>query len=93
MRPSELTTLEALDLANQATLADALKTGATSLHTQHAGKMQPITDYIYQAAFMRSPIQEELAQIYSVYGDSMTTEQVEDLLWSICMQPDFMLVR
>ena len=93
MRPSELTTLEAIDLANGETLAAAIEQGA-----KHwlATSNQSTTDLIrrlYLAALSRPPSADESAAATQMLGQQPTPESIQDLLWAILMLPEFQLVR
>ena len=93
VRPSELTTLEAIDLSNGNILADALAAGAPKLLTAHAGKPADLITTVYRAALSRSPTSDELAAATEILGTAPTAKNVEDLLWAVLMLPEFQLVR
>src|SRR5690606_951289 len=92
MRPSDLTTLEAINLSNGPALADALAEGSRSLLARFSDDPRGLTDHVFRFALSRSPSQEEWSVIQSTLGDQLTAEAVEDLLWAVCMMPEFMLV-
>jgi hypothetical protein len=90
-RPRELTTLQAIDLANGDILADYLGAGAKHLAGENK-KGDALIDWLYEFALSRGPTPGErgvLAEIARV-GDARA---VEDLLWSVLMQPEFQIVR
>ncbi|MGV3660258.1 MAG: DUF1549 domain-containing protein [Prosthecobacter sp.] len=89
-RPNELTTLEAIDLANGSILADTIAKGATKLMADASGDL--ITP-LYRHALSRDPNAAELATAKELLGDKPTQQGVEDLLWAVCMLPEFQLVR
>lgn len=91
-RPSELTTLEAIDLANGQTLATALQRGANQW-TDSEQSTASIVRELFQFALSRQPTAAELSVIQESLGHELTAEACEDLLWSICMMPEFMMVR
>ena len=93
MRPSELTTLEAIDLANGQTLADDLARGAKSILATHAGSAQTLGTWLFWSAFSRSPSPAEITVISELLGAKPDEQSVQDLLWSILMQPEFQLIR
>lgn len=102
MRPSELTTLEAIDLANGSILADLIDRGATRLLHQIKGttdglppgaSTQALIQSVYRAALSRPPEMSELEQSQELLGDNPQPEQVADFLWSILMLPEFQVVR
>jgi hypothetical protein len=48
---------------------------------------------MFLQALARRPNQSELDAIYESIGDSLETEDVEDLLWSLIMLPEFQYIR
>ena len=89
-RPNDLTTLEAIDLANGSILADAIQKGAKRLLETAKGHV--ITP-LYRHALGRDPTHEELATGKEILGSTPTQPSLEDLLWAVCMLPEFQLVR
>ncbi len=92
-RPSELTTLEAMDLANGATLADFLAKGAPKLLQQSWPSPEAFAEWLYRAALSRDPSPEELAIARETLTANLTEQSVQDLLWMVCMLPEFQFVR
>jgi hypothetical protein len=93
MRPDELTTLEAIDLANEATLAGALAAGAERLETQAWSDQRELIRYLFAFALSREPTSSELRTTVESLSQPPTATEIEDLLWAICMLPEFLLVR
>jgi len=98
MRPSELTTLEAIDLANGQQLADAIAEGARRLRAfggEHPGPKaaQQLVRWLFVYALAREPTADELALCRELLGEQPTPQAIEDLLWSVFMLPEFQLVR
>ena len=93
MRPTDLTTLEAIDLANGQTLADDLAKGAQRLVAQHTDSTQALIDGLFRFAYSRPPTPDELNVSRELLGDKPSEQSVQDLLWAIFMQPEFQLVR
>lgn len=97
-RPDQLTTLQALDLANGQLLAEILASGAQKLSQvarQPAGD-QPtasLLESIYIQALSRPPTAEEAATASEILGASPTHESIADLLWIVFMLPEFQLIR
>lgn len=89
-RPNELTTLEAIDLANGSILADTLAKGATKLLASAPGDL--ITP-LYRHALSRHPTAAETATAQELLGTKPTAETVADLLWAVCMLPEFQVIR
>ena len=93
MRPDELTTLEAVDLSNGATLAAYLAKGGQNLVEQWSGRRDELIDYLYLHAFCRKPTVEELTAIHEAVSATPTAVEIEDLLWAMIVTPEFFLVR
>ena len=93
MRPADLTTLEAIDLANGPTLADFLTRGAQSLAAKFNSEPETLVRQLFQFALTRDPKAEELAAAREMLGPKPTEQNVQDLLWAIIMLPEFQLVR
>lgn len=93
MRPTELTTLEAIDLSNEASLAQTFSQGARHLIEETGDDPEKITSQLFLFALSREPTAEEREIISEMLGDKPTESQVEDLLWSVCMLPEFLLIR
>ena len=92
-RPNDLSTLEAIDLANGSILSDAIAKGAKGLLTaQHPSPLALITG-LYHQALCREPSPGELATAQSLIGEKPTQQSLEDLLWAVCMLPEFQIVR
>jgi hypothetical protein len=93
MRPDELTTLEAIDLSNGATLATFLSQGATKLQETWGQDREGLIDHLFRYALSRKPSATEMTAIRDSLSDPLTPEAVEDLLWALFMQPEFLVVR
>lgn len=91
-RPSDLSTLEALDLNNGQTLADLLAKGAGRLVKEHANT-EALVQQVYTLALSRPPTKSELSITREVLGAKPTEQGVQDLLWALVMMPEFQLVR
>ncbi len=91
-RPSELTTLEAIDLANSKTLADALTHGAKSL-AELSLTSEELASKVYRMALSRQPSADESTVIAALLGEQPSQQSIEDLLWAVCMMPEFFMVR
>ena len=93
MRPSELTTLEAIDLANGEILARAISHGANQWLPTSPQSSADTIRRLYATALSRSPTAEELSASAAMLGEKPTNEAAEDLLWSLFMLPEFQFVR
>ncbi|MEM9348506.1 MAG: PSD1 and planctomycete cytochrome C domain-containing protein [Planctomycetota bacterium] len=93
-RPQELTTLQALDLANGEALNTMIQQGATSLINKHKGKTtdQMIT-LVYTRALSRQPTAAERRICREMLGEPMIQQGLEDMLWSVIMLPEFQHIR
>ncbi|MEQ1842260.1 MAG: DUF1553 domain-containing protein, partial [Verrucomicrobiales bacterium] len=89
-RPNELTTLEAIDLSNDSTLAKALEAGAGKLAGQSPDQL---IDQLYLSTLTRLPSDAEKAVLREALGESPGSTEIADLTWAILMMPEFLLVR
>jgi hypothetical protein len=89
-RPNELSTLEAIDLANGSLLAQNFEKGAKSFFESQ--KPEWVTE-LYRHALSRNPSEAEKALASEILGATPTQQNIEDLLWSVCMLPEFQVVR
>ncbi len=93
-RPDELTTLEALDLANGQILTNTIARGATNiLKANPNSSPDQLVKLLFRQALCRAPTSAEIAAARSLLGDKLTADSVADLLWAIVMLPEFQLVR
>lgn len=93
VRPEELSTLEAIDLSNGQTLADALNRGAQKLAVNRSESPAGFVRWLFQYAVSREPTAAELQVLVESFGDKLTTQGIEDALWAVVMLPEFQLVR
>lgn len=93
-RPEQLTTLQALDLANGQTMTSTLARGAANILKANA-KLTPdeLAVWVFVRALSRKPNSNELAAARGLLGVKPTTESLADLLWAVVMLPEFQLVR
>jgi hypothetical protein len=89
-RASAATTLQALELTNGRTLATRIKAGAENLLAKDA---YFIARRLYVSALGRNPTPQELSVAKDVLGASPGVDGIEDLLWAVCMLPEFQLIR
>jgi cytochrome c553 len=93
-RPNQLSTLQALDLANGQILAALLGRGAQNLlKADPRGTTDSLTERIFVRALGRKPRADELAAARGLVGDKPSVDGVADLLWAVVMLPEFQLVR
>jgi hypothetical protein len=93
MRPEELTTLEALDLANGQTLTRALEQGAMRLAAQAWLDPDALITHLYLRTLARPPAPGERRAAAELLGPQPTAPAIADLLWALLMQPEFLYVH
>lgn len=93
MRPDGLSTLEAIDLANEPTLAAAFERGGESWLKRDWPSTEALVETLFVKALTRLPTDAERQQFVQFIGDNPTPEAISDCLWAVCMLPEFMLVR
>ena len=93
MRPSDLTTLEAIDLSNGTTLAACLTTGAASLAGEWNSDRSGLIEHLFRFALSRSPSDEERQILQAALSPQPSTQEIEDVLWALFMMPEFLLNR
>lgn len=87
MRPSDLTTLEAIDLSNGSTLAGYLSKGAASLVSEWGDDKAGLIHQLFTFGFSRNPTIEEQTTLLNSFATPPTQQEVEDVLWAIFMMP------
>jgi len=92
-RPTDLTSLQAINLANGAEMADLLAAGANQVLASGDATAVDLVDRLYREALARDPSDEERRLALEVLGDDRSAARVEDLLWIVFMLPEFQLVR
>ncbi|HUD46331.1 MAG TPA: DUF1549 domain-containing protein [Candidatus Baltobacteraceae bacterium] len=90
-RSSEATTLEALELTNGRTLADALKQGAAIIVKEKVSAPDLVRS-IYLGAVGREPTPEELKTAEGLLVKEPGPDGIEDFLWAMVMLPEFQLI-
>lgn len=93
LRPADLTTLEAIDLANGQSLADALQQGSQRLNARDWKSTDEFVAWLFRSTLSRDPAAAELATMKEGLGSDLTPQGIEDALWSMLMLPEFQLVR
>jgi hypothetical protein len=92
MRPDNITTLEAIDLANGEVLAGLLKGGAERLD-RDAAPADKLVDSVFMRAIGRRPTPPEKAVLVKELGMRPSRQAIEDLLWMVLLLPEFQFVR
>ena len=93
MRPNELSTLEAIDLANGQALAGLLAVGAAKLRQRHWSSPEELVRWLYLSALCREPSPAELKVAAGMAGAELSEQGIADLLWAVCMLPEFQTIR
>jgi hypothetical protein len=93
MRPTELTTLEAIDLANDPTLADAFGRGGERWVEQEWSSTEALVESLFLSALAREPSDAERNLFVEYLGAKPTANAISDALWSTCMLPEFLFVH
>jgi hypothetical protein len=93
VRPENLTTLEAIDLANGSILAGLLKRGAGTLLKDHPSGAKEVIRSVFRMALSREPTSGEVTVLTEITGSQPTQQSVEDLLWAVLLLPEFQFVR
>ena len=91
-RASAATTLQALELTNGDTLNQVLKEAARKVLAQAPASSPELATQLYRKAIGRPPNARELRAARELLGQPAGQEQVEDLLWSLAMLPEFQLI-
>ena len=92
-RPADLTTLEAIQLANEQGLADEFSRGGGAILAARGPSADAILAGVFAAAVSREPTPAEAAAARDLLGEHPTPEGVADCLWTIAMLPEFQLIR
>lgn len=91
-RPTTYTTLEAVDLATDEQLAQAFAAGGRNLASRFPDS-EELAKHVFLLALGRLPDEDEMKLVIEMLGPQPSATAVEDLLWTLCMLPDFMLIR
>jgi len=90
-RPDQVTTLEAINLANGLELSSLLAAGAKQLTSEAQG--DTLVRDIFLGALNRLPTEHEQGIANELLGSPATATGAEDLLWMIFMLPEFLYVN
>lgn len=93
MRPDTITTLEAIDLANEASLAASFAKGAEQLIASKNGDVDSIIQTLFQSALARAPVDREFTLMRDLLGTEPSPSAVQDAMWAVCMLPEYILIR
>lgn len=90
-RPDQVTTLEAINLANGPELSALLAAGAKQLEGEARG--DTFVNQIFLGALNRLPTKDEQLVAHELLGSPATATGMEDLLWMVFMLPEFLYVN
>jgi len=93
MRPNELSTLEAIDLSNGQALTNLLAAGAAKLKRRAWSSPEELSRWLYLSALTREPSSAELKVAAEMVGADLSEQGIADLLWAVCMLPEFQTIR
>jgi len=93
MRPNELSTLEAIDLSNGQALTSLLSAGAAKLKKRTWTSPEELARWLYLSALSREPAPAELKVAAGIVGAEISEQGISDLLWAVCMLPEFQTIR
>ena len=94
MRPSQFTTLEAIDLANGQILSNSMIAGSQQIvNSKRFNNNGDFIEWLFRSTLSRSPNEQEMTLAVHLLGEELNKAGVEDLLWAVMMLPEFHLVR
>ena len=92
-RPTDLTTLEAIQLANEQGLFDLFTAGGSRILADHGPDADTISNWLFLAALARPPSPAEQAAAREILTATPTAQTVADCLWAVVMLPEFQFSR
>ena len=87
-REEETTMLQALMLSNDHFLHQGIEEAATKLLAEMKER-DALIDYVFYAALGRMPQEGERESVHTIMSPSPTSSEVEDLIWSVILLPEF----
>ncbi len=91
-RPDQVSTLEAIHLANGPEFASMLREGARALLAT-SKPVGELVDRVYLAAFSRNPDPDERSLAIGMLSQGSLEEGMADFLWTVFVQPEFFYIR
>ena len=92
-RPTDLTTLEAIQLANEQDLFELFTAGGKHILANHGPTAEDISTWLFTAALARPPSPAERAAANVILTDTPNVQTVADCLWAVVMLPEFQFSR
>ena len=92
-REEQATLLQALELTNGNFLNDVLEQGAEKWLNRFGNDSRLIVDSLYQKLLGRNPTSDEQSILMASLGNQPNIEQVQDVIWSVLMSPEFQFIN
>lgn len=92
-RPTQVSTLEAVDLVNGPALTKILQMGANNLREIYGDDKDRMIDHVYLIGLSRAPSDQERELSHELMSGNDIQTAIEDLLWSVVMLPEFQYIR
>ena len=92
-RDSLATMLEAMELTNGTTLDKTLKAGAAKRLPAATRNLDAVIDTLFLEGLAREPTASERRLLTALAGNPVTSEGLQDVLWTLLMHPDFQLIH
>jgi len=90
-RETQANLLQALELTNGQKFNQVLQKGAENWLTRYP-ESESLIRAVYQKAFNRAPLPQELTAAKQMLGEKPSSEAVQDFLWAIVMLPEFQFI-
>ena len=88
MRPDRLTTLEAIDLANDSALTKSLADGAQIWLDREFASTNELIEELFRSTLSRRPTDVERQLMLSALGDNPSKQSIQDALWAVSCCPN-----
>jgi hypothetical protein len=92
-REEQATLLQALELTNGAYFNGVLEKGAEKWLEKYGTDSGVIVDTLYQKLLGRHPSSDEQKILIASLGNQPNTEQLQDVIWSVLISPEFQFIN
>lgn len=92
-REEQATLLQALELTNGAFFNGILEQGAKQWRDTYGNDSNTMVDALYQKLLGRHPSSDEQKILIEALGNEPSSEQVQDVIWSVLMSPEFQFIN
>ena len=92
-RQEQATLLQALELTNGAFFNGILEQGAKQWRNTYGNDSNAMVDRLYQKLLGRHPSSDEQKILIEALGNEPSTAQVQDVIWSVLMSPEFQFIN